>query len=607
MEQQNFPDWAETVRRRYIGGESSLFILHGNVVDYALYDNQYYSLTDFLADVLLKENKQLVLYYDAAEGIKMLKNEGRHLSSFNDQTVREPKIALPMLEEALKSNNSTAVIINYVATLVPAGELSFLDGQDRINLVTLHRWSLNQNITAKDNVVFLISESLAEINAKLVTNPRIATVAIPLPDGEQRHAAVRKSDPNLDEKQVAVFARHTAGLKTIQIAGLLTPKKTDELDDPERQIFIQSLLGAAKHSETRAKKLAALTKGMDRREIKQLLSPDGETDTISETSDLDDYAEVINLVNQRKREIIEKECSGLIEFLSPKHDLSAVGGCDHITGELMVLAQNIRDGNKASVPMGLLFVGPMGSGKTFVANAFIKESGISGVRLKNFRSKWVGSTEANLEKVFDIVKSLGPLFLVIDEGDRAFGSSGESDGGTSSRVIGRIKEFMSDPDNRGNVVFILMTNRPDKLDVDIKRAGRLDRKIPFFYAAEATIVEQVLDALLRRYGGNHKLAWPRNRYEVSSKLVGYSNADLEAVVLLAVDMAHHAQAELAVEHMVAAIDDYMPPRDTDMLEYMELLAVFETSRRSLLPAKFRDITPNELNEKLREKRLQLRM
>ncbi|MEE9398397.1 MAG: AAA family ATPase [Methylococcales bacterium] len=607
MEQQKFPDWAEKVRRRYIGGESSLFILHGNVVDYTLYDDQYYSLTDFLVRVLLIENKQLVLYYDAAEGIKMLKNEGQQLSSFSDQNIREPKVALPMLEEVLQSNNSTAVIINYAETLVPAGELSFLDGQDRINLVTLHRWSLNQNIATKDNVVFLVSESLTEINAKLVTNPRISTVAIPLPDREQRYAAVRKSDPNFDEKQASIFARHTAGLKTIQISGLLTPQKSDELDDPERQVFIQSLLGAAKHSEIRAKKLAALTKGMDRREIKQLLGSDHETETVSEATDLEDYSEVINLVNQRKKEIIEKECSGLIEFLDPKHDLSAVGGCDHITDDLMVLAQNIRDGNKTSVPMGLLFVGPMGSGKTFVANAFIKESGISGVRLKNFRSKWVGSTEANLEKVFDIVKSLGPLFLVIDEGDRAFGSSGESDGGTSSRVIGRIKEFMSDPDNRGNVVFILMTNRPDKLDVDIKRAGRLDRKIPFFYAAEATIVEQVLDALLRRYGGNHNLAWPRNRYEVSSKLVGYSNADLEAVVLLAVSIARQTQAELTVEHMVTAIDDYMPPRDTDMLEYMELLAVFETSRRSLLPAKYRDIAPDELNEKLREKRLQLRL
>ena len=39
---------------------------------------------------------------------------------------------------------------------------------------------------------------------------------------------------------------------------------------------------------------------------------------------------------------------------------------------------------------------PTGSGKTFVIKAFLKEAGLSGVALKNFRSKWVGSTEANL-------------------------------------------------------------------------------------------------------------------------------------------------------------------------------------------------------------------
>jgi ATP-dependent 26S proteasome regulatory subunit len=63
---------------------------------------------------------------------------------------------------------------------------------------------------------------------------------------------------------------------------------------------------------------------------------------------------------------------------------------------------------------------------------------------------------------------------------------------------------MSDPDNRGRVLTLLMTNRPDKLDVDIKRAGRLDRKIPFFYASAPLEVEAVIQALLGRYGTRPK-------------------------------------------------------------------------------------------------------
>jgi SpoVK/Ycf46/Vps4 family AAA+-type ATPase len=205
-----------------------------------------------------------------------------------------------------------------------------------------------------------------------------------------------------------------------------------------------------------------------------------------------------------------------------------------------------------------------------------------------------------------MVRSLGPIILIIDEGDRAFGGR-ESDGGTSSRVIARIKEFMSDPDNRGRVIFIVMTNRPDKLDVDMKRAGRLDRKIPFFYADEPALVESVVDALFRRHGVETDIKWARDRDQTSAKLVGYSNADLEAVCLLANDMAGTDKSKVTAKILAAAVVDYMPSKDAEMLEYMELLAVFETSRRSMLPQRFRDMTNEELNDGLRKQRLKLRL
>jgi SpoVK/Ycf46/Vps4 family AAA+-type ATPase len=232
---------------------------------------------------------------------------------------------------------------------------------------------------------------------------------------------------------------------------------------------------------------------------------------------------------------------------------------------------------------------------------------LSAVKLKNFRSKWVGSTEANLEKVLSLIRSLGPIILIIDEGDRAFGGTAEEDSGTSSRVIARLKEFMSDPDNRGQVLTILMTNRPDKLDADIKRAGRLDRKIPFFYAGAPEEVESVLQALLRRYEIDSQIEWPRDREAISAPLVGYSNADLEAVCLLAHDLAQQASSPVTPAIFTQAIADYLSPRDTHMLEYMELLAVFEASRRSMVPERFRRLTSEELNEKLRALRVALRL
>jgi ATPases of the AAA+ class len=596
--------WAELIRRKYLAGEASVFILHLNVFDQVLYGERPYSITEFLSRVLLWQNKRTIIVYDPAAGVSFIR-QSEELAKIEDlKLARAPRDTLPLLEAVLFSTNATALIIPYAGALAPAGEFHFLSEQDRLNCVTLHRWSLSGVLAAKDNVVFLQTEMLSELSPMLVGNPRIAAVEIPLPDGAVRAAVIKKSDPSIDAQHVEILAKHTAGLRAMQIAALLTPRAPKDLDDTERRDFIASLLGESRDVGARAGKLAALTRGMRLEEIRHLINPER---PLPESVTGDAYAAVLELVHQRKREIIEKECAGLIEFVEASHDLSAVGGNESVKDELRRIARNIQAGERARVPMGLLFVGPMGSGKTFVAGAFVRESGLSAVKLKNFRSKWVGSTEANLEKVLSLVRSLGPIILIIDEGDRAFGGGDEEDGGTSSRVIARLKEFMSDPENRGRVLTLLMTNRPDKLDVDIKRAGRLDRKIPFFYASDPTEVEQVLEALMRRHGIEARIEWPRDRALISQPLLGLSNADLEAVCLLAHDFAQQAGSPVTPELFAEAIADYLPPRDTRMLEYMELLAVFETSRRSMVPERFRYLTNEELNDKLRALRAELKL
>jgi ATP-dependent 26S proteasome regulatory subunit len=161
---------------------------------------------------------------------------------------------------------------------------------------------------------------------------------------------------------------------------------------------------------------------------------------------------------------------------------------------------------------------------------------------------------------------------------------------------------MSDTSNRGRILFLVMTNRPDKLDVDLKRAGRLDRKIPFLYAQTPEEVERVASALLRKNRINTQVNFTDMRDGFSTKLVGYSNADIEAVILMANDDAAReggTSAAVTAEHFLRAATDYFPSRDAELLEYMELLAVFETSSRRLLPAKYASMTPEELDARLR--------
>ncbi|HEU4869929.1 MAG TPA: hypothetical protein VFT08_03700, partial [Pyrinomonadaceae bacterium] len=118
------------------------------------------------------------------------------------------------------------------------------------------------------------------------------------------------------------------------------------------------------------------------------------------------------------------------------------------------------------------------------------------------------------------------------------------------------------------------------------------------------------------------------RESFSSKLVGYSNADIEAVILLANEDAAResvgkdgdagasdaggaasngggasdAEAPVLDRHFLRAAVDYFPSRDQELLDYMELLAVFESSSRRLLSAKYASLTPEDLDARLRHLR-----
>src|ERR1700721_666642 len=137
------------------------------------------------------------------------------------------------------------------------------------------------------------------------------------------------------------------------------------------------------------------------------------------------------------------------------------------------------------MPMGYLLCGPVGTGKTYTPECPPGEAGVPGVKLKNFRDKWVGSTEGNLERIFRLLHALGRCFVFIDEADQALGkrNSQADDGGISGRVYSMIAEEMSNTANRGKLIWVLASSRPDLIEVDLKRPGRIDVKIPLFPTA----------------------------------------------------------------------------------------------------------------------------
>lgn len=587
-----FPLWSETIRQKYLAGEAFVFVLHGNVFDRYLWQGKAYNLVDFLHEVLLKENKTRIVQFSIDQGVRYLQGDSaeKRQKLYSQLENKTLSTVMASLEQVLREGQSNAILIPYANSLFPAANTAALSIEERISFTALHRWSLDESLFKNDNIIILISESLSELNPALLSNPKVAVVEIEMPDFAARAAAIEFHAPKFSPQQVSLLAKHTAGMRTLPIASIVAEQGTG-FSEAERLKFINTLLINTPHADERAAKLAQITAGMIPDEIRKLIDP-----TANIPQD-DSEIEMLEIIRARKREIIEKECSGLIEFIEPKHGLDAVGGNEHIKTELMQIAAAIKSADTSRAPMGILAVGAMGAGKTFVIKAFLKEAGLSGVVLKNFRSKWVGATESNLERVLATVRAMGPIAVIIDESDRSFGDAGDSNGGTSSRVIARLKEFMSDTENRGKVLFIMLTNRPDKLDTDIKRPGRLDKKIPFFYPQDALERVGVLQAILRRY--NVPVDLPIEVWQTQCESIpDYSNADLEALALLCIEIAERSQTTITEEVLKQAIYDFMPPQEHDMINYMNLLAVQETSRRSLLPARYQALSNAEILDNL---------
>ncbi len=551
------PAGAEARRERYLAGEASVFLLHGNVRDVQPWVEvdgtlRYVALRVFLERTFAR-TKDVVVYYNLAEGLEF--PAASHKTAFvkavnNVRTMsgreaigelpRAPGAVLPVLEDLVTTEaHNAAVILDYVETIAPNGDLAFMGDGEKANLVTLMRLGSDPGLQGGNSVVVFVTEQIADVSRRLVASGNLAALEIPLPDEASRAAFLRVQDRRdvpceLTDEQLGKL---TAGLSLTQVRGILRTA----------------------------------------RQAKEAIT--------------------FRTVSRRKKAIIEQECHGLVEFVDPEHSFADVGGNEGIKEVLTRVADSIKAGRRTAVPMGAIFVGPMGTGKTFIAEAFAASSGLTCLKFKNFREKWVGSTEGNLERILRVVDGLGYALLIIDEADRSLSSGTDGDGGTSSRVIARLKEFMSDTRHRGRVLIVMMTNRPDKLDTDLKRPGRFDLKIPFFFPETDLERKAIGQAIGRRakLTFKKKLAWD----DFAARTKGYSAAEIEAVVLAAANFAAwEDRADIGQADLDKAIDDVVPSRDTRMLEYMEMLAVFESSSRRMLPPRFADLATDEVLARL---------
>src|SRR5213078_2789678 len=216
-----------------------------------------------------------------------------------------------------------------------------------------------------------------------------------------------------------------------------------------------------------------------------------------------------------------------------------------------------------------------GTGKSFLATCVAGSIGVPAVVLKNFRSKYVGETEGNLERVLGVLRSMGPVVVIVDEADAMLGDRDQGgDSGVGARIFGMIASQMGDTAYRGRIVWMLLTARPDLLPIDLKRQGRAEVHIPLFYPTDDAEIRTMLMVLAKKSGT--RLAEADLPAEIPHK-GNLSGADIEGIVgrafrasLLAGSMPSTQTLEREAQELAAIIEctdvEFLPPSKRDQLD-----------------------------------------
>ncbi len=542
------PTWADEMVALYESQAASQFILHGNVNDRCLLPQGEKrvlgSLGDFLETVLLPRF-DVVLSYDLGNGLRV-EQGGETFTQWpgfkeNPELPRAPRAAVETLTRYFRYTANLARLgkprlqvgcfvkaANLLAPTMPGGV-----NYDLNSLALLMRdWADDPLLAEHSLVTVLITENLNDLHPLLVNNPRAAKIKLPLPSTPEIAEAVEHALPRFP-KALANFKDDGANLAA-QLTGAT-------------QNAIDSLFKLKEyHAEP--------------------LQP----------------ADLVKL----KKQLVEEECAGLIEFIESKRSLDDLHGQEKLKTWLRQDVALWRQGDLRALPMGYLICGPVGTGKTYMVECLAGEAGVPVVKIKNFRYKWVGSTEGNLEKIFRLLQALTRCFVFIDEADQALGKrdSGSNDSGLSGRIYSMMATEMSRPENRGRIIWVLASSRPDLIEVDLKRPGRVDVKIPIFPTSTTAESYALLRALCKRQG---------------LELTDADRAVLEPILpLLLTPGAAEAlsvkiyrlvkvQGKTPLEAVQQCLDGYQNPVAAEVMDFQIGLAVKEASDLEFVPEIFR--------------------
>jgi len=407
-------------------------------------------------------------------------------------------------------------------------------------------WANDPTIRHSNIVSVLVAEGLHDLNSLIVENPHIAALEIPLPN----------------EDEMLQYLRVLANSQLPEL-----PARCElPLEQVARRLTGVSRVGA--------------------RKILSVPVVHGRTITA-------------DWLAKMKRELIEKECQGLLDFLESSFTLDHVAGHDSVKSWLREDTQLLRRGAMHSLPMGYLITGRIGTGKTFLVQCWAGELGLPCVVFKNFRDRWVGATESNLEKIFAILHALGQVVVFVDEADQATGrrGGGDGDGGLSGRVYSMLAKEMSETRNRGRIIWVFATSRPDLVEVDLKRQGRLDVHIPLFPPQTDDEVRGLFLSVARKL----KVTLANDDIPSLPANIVLGGNEIEGILVRALRTYELAEPRPALKDVLAAVlNDVRPSAHTRKLEYMDMVAIKECTDSRFLPERYRALSPEEVEARIDE-------
>ncbi|MBI5697399.1 MAG: CDC48 family AAA ATPase [Thaumarchaeota archaeon] len=227
---------------------------------------------------------------------------------------------------------------------------------------------------------------------------------------------------------------------------------------------------------------------------------------------------------------------------------------------------------------GILLYGPPGCGKTLIAKVLASESeanmfSINGPEIMN---KYYGETEAKLRDIFKEAKDNSPSIIFIDEIDAIAPKREEAYGDVEKRVVAQLLALMDGLTDRGNVVVLGATNRPDSVDPALRRPGRFDREIE----VSVPNVDGRLEILMIHTRGM-PIAEDVEIRRLAGELHGYTGADIKS---------------LCREAALKAIRRYLPEIDletekvsAEILQSMDIrIADFYDAMHEVVPTAMRE-------------------